>query len=134
MVDVEEMRKRFDDSPYALNMGMKLVELSKGYAKVKLEMKKDFINWENLIHGGVIASVLDQAFGCSLNTLDYIYVAVQLNINYLAAAPLGETLYAESKVIYAGKKLGVSEMTVADSKGKTIARATGTTVSLGERK
>jgi phenylacetic acid degradation protein PaaD len=134
MVEVEEMRKRFDTSPYALNMGMKLVELSKGYARVKLELKKDFLNWENLIHGGVIASVLDQAFGCSLNTLDYIYVAVQLNINYISAAPVGETIYAESRVIHAGKKLGISEMTVADSKGKTIARATGTTVSLGERK
>jgi acyl-CoA thioesterase len=134
MADVEEMRKRFDNSPYALNMGMKLVELSKGYAKVKMELKKEFLNWENLIHGGVIASLLDQAFGCSLNTLDHIYVAVQLNINYLTAAPVGETIYAESKVIYAGKKLGVSEMTVVDSKGKTIARATGTTVSLGERK
>ena len=134
MVDVEEMRKRFDDSPYAHSMGMKLVELSKGYARVKLELKKEFLNWENLIHGGVIASLLDQAFGCSLNTLENIYVAVQLNINYLAAAPVGETLHAESKVIYAGKKLGVSEMTVVDSKGKTIARATGTTVSLGPRK
>ncbi len=134
MADVEEMRKRFDNSPYALNMGMKLVDLSKGYARVKLELKKEFLNWENLIHGGVIASLLDQAFGCSLNTLDHIYVAVQLNVNYLSAAPVGETIYAESKVIYAGKKLGVSEMTVSDSKGKTIARATGTTVSLGERK
>jgi acyl-CoA thioesterase len=134
MADVEEMRRRFDNSPYAFNMGMKLVELSKGYAKVKMELKKEFLNWENMIHGGVIASVLDQAFGCSLNTLDNIYVAVQLSINYLAAAPVGETLYAESKVIYAGKKLGVSEMAVVDSKGKTIARATGTTVSLGERK
>jgi acyl-CoA thioesterase len=134
MADIEEMRKRFDNSPHALNMGMKLVELSKGYAKVKLELKKEFLNWENMIHGGVIASLLDQAFGCSLNTLDYIYVAVQLNINYLTAAPVGETLYAESKVIYAGKKLGVSEMSVVDSKGKKIARATGTTVSLGERK
>ena len=134
MADIEEMRERFDNSPYALNMGMKLVELSKGYAKVQMELKKDFLNWENMIHGGVIASVLDQAFGCSLNTLDYIYVAVQLNINYLSAAPVGETLFAESKVIYSGKKLGVSEMTVSDSKGKTLARATGTTVSLGERK
>ena len=134
MADVEEMRKRFDTSPYALKMGMKLVELSKGYAKVSMELNKEFLNWENLIHGGVIASLLDQAFGCSLNTLDHIYVAVQLNINYLTAAPVGETIYAESKVIYAGKKLGVSEMTVSDSKGKTIARATGTTVSLGERK
>lgn len=134
MADVEEMRRRFDTSPYAQSMGMKLVELSRGYARVKLELKKDFLNWENLIHGGVIASVLDQAFGCSLNTLDYIYVAVQLNINYISAAPVGETIYAESRVIHAGKKLGISEMTVADSKGKTIARATGTTVSLGERK
>ena len=134
MIDIEEMRKRFDSSPHAFNMGMKLVELSKGYAKVKMELRKEFLNWENMIHGGVIASLLDQAFGCSLNTLDYIYVAVQLNINYLSAAPVGETLYAESKVIYAGKKLGVSEMTVVDSKGKNIARATGTTVSLGERK
>jgi len=134
MVEVEEMRRRFDTSPYALNMGMKLVELSRGYAKVKMELKKDFLNWENMIHGGVIASVLDQAFGCSLNTLDYIYVAVQLNINYISAPPVGETIYAESRVIHAGKKLGISEMTVADSKGKTIARATGTTVSLGERK
>ncbi|HUV52626.1 MAG TPA: PaaI family thioesterase [Dehalococcoidia bacterium] len=134
MVDIEEMRKRFDDSPHAHSMGMKLVELSKGYAKVKLELKKEFLNWENLIHGGVIASLLDQAFGCSLNTLENIYVAVQLNVNYLSAAPVGETLYAESKVIYAGKKLGVSEMTVVDSKGKIIARATGTTVSLGPRK
>jgi acyl-CoA thioesterase len=134
MVEIEEMRKRFDDSPYAHSMGMKLVELSKGYAKVKLELKKEFLNWENLIHGGVIASLLDQAFGCSLNTLEHIYVAVQLNINYLATAPAGETLFAESKVIYAGKKLGVSEMTVIDPKGKTIARATGTTVSLGPRK
>jgi len=134
MPDIEEMRKRFDNSPHALSMGMKLVELSKGYAKVKLELRKEFLNWDNIIHGGVIASVLDQAFGCSLNTLDNIYVAVQLNINYLASAPVGETLYAESKVIHAGKKLGVSEMTVVDSKGKTIARATGTTVSMGERK
>ena len=47
MADVEEMRRRFDNSPYALNMGMKLVELSKGYAKVKLELKKEFLNWEN---------------------------------------------------------------------------------------
>jgi len=133
MVEIEEMRRRFDNSPHALQMGMKLVELSKGYAKVKMEVKKDFLNWDNIVHGGVIASVLDQAFGCSLNTLENVYVAVQLNINYLAAAPVGETVYAESRVLHAGKRLGVSEMTVVDSGGKTIARATGTTVCMGPR-
>jgi acyl-CoA thioesterase len=114
-------------------MGMRLVELSHGYSKVKLELQEEFLNWENMIHGGVIATLLDQAFGCACNTLENIHVAVQMNIHFLAAAPVGETIYAESRVLHAGKRVGASEMTVTDSKGKTIARATGTTVCLGVR-
>lgn len=133
MVEIEEMRQRFDESPYAVYLGMSLVELSSGYAKVKLELKKEFLNWDNMIHGGVIVALLDQAFGCACNTLENIHVAVQMNIHFLAAAPVGETIYAESRVLRAGKRVGTSEMAVFDSKGKTIARATGTTVSMGPR-
>jgi phenylacetic acid degradation protein PaaD len=133
MVEIDEMRRRFDNSPHALQMGMRLVELSHGYSKVKLELQEEFLNWENMIHGGVIATLLDQAFGCACNTLENIHVAVQMNIHFLAAAPVGETIYAESRVLHAGKRVGASEMTVTDSKGKTIARATGTTVCLGTR-
>ena len=133
MIEIEQMREIFDNSPCAIFHGMSLVELSPGYAKVKLELKKEFLNWENMIHGGIIATLLDQAFGCACNTLEYIHVAIQMNIHFLAAAPVGETIYAESRVIHAGKRVGASEMTVIDSNGKTIARATGTTVSMGPR-
>ena len=133
MVEIDEMRQRFDNSPCALHLGMRLVELSQGYAKVKLELKREFLNWENMIQGGVIATILDQAFGCACNTLENIHVAVQMNIHFLAAAPVGETIYAESRVLHAGKRVGASEMTVVDSKGKTIALATGTTVCMGAR-
>jgi acyl-CoA thioesterase len=133
MIEIEQMREIFDNSPCAIFHGMRLVELSPGYAKVKLELKKEFLNWENMIHGGIIATLLDQAFGCACNTLENIHVAIQMNIHFLAAAPVGETIYAESRVLHAGKRVGASEMTVLDSNGKTIARATGTTVSLGPR-
>jgi acyl-CoA thioesterase len=133
MTDIEEMRRMFDESTYALYLGMKLVELSRGYAKVKLEVKEDFLTWDNLVQGGLIASLIDQAFGCAINTLDKIYVAIQLSINYLAAAGVGDTLYAEAKVLHAGKTLGVSDMVVTNSEGKKIARATGTSVSRGVR-
>ena len=133
MADMEEMRERFDKSPCAVLFGMGLVDLSPGYARVKMEMKQEYLNWENMIQGGIIATLLDQAFGCACNTLDYIHVAVQMNIHFLAAARVGETVYAESRVLHAGKRVGASEMSVIDSEGKTIARATGTTVSLGAR-
>ena len=133
MIDIEVMRRRFDSSPCAIFFGMSLVDLSPGYAKVKLELKPEFLNWESMIHGGVIATLLDQAFGCACNTLEDVHVAVQMNVHFLAAASVGETIYAESRVLRAGKRVGTSEMTVFDSKGKTIARATGTTVPIGPR-
>ena len=133
MADINEMRKKFDDSPCAVHLGMKLVELSKGYARVSMELKKEHLNWENMIHGGIVATVLGQAFGCACNTLDNIHVAVQMNIHFMKAPAVGETIYAESKVLHAGKRMGTSEMKVCDSKGNDIARATGTTVCIGAR-
>jgi phenylacetic acid degradation protein PaaD len=133
MIDIDEMRKKFDSSPCAVYMGMSLVELSKGYAKVKIELKVEHLNWENMIHGGIVATVLDQAFGCACNTLDNIHVAVQMNVHFMKAPAVGETIYAESRVIHAGKRMGTSEMKVCDSKGNEIARATGTTVCIGAR-
>jgi acyl-CoA thioesterase len=133
MLSLEEMRERFDRSPCAANMGMKLVDLSEGYARVELTLKDEFLNWENMVHGGVIATVLDQAFGCACNTMENIHVAVQMNIHFLTAPKVGDTVYAESRVLRAGNKVGASEMAVYDAGGKVIARATGTTVSLGKR-
>ena len=133
MADLSEMRKKFDESPCAVQMGMKLVDLSKGYAKVKMELKKEHLNWENMVHGGIVTTVLDQAFGCACNTLENIHVAVQMNVHFIKAPAVGETLIAESKVLHAGKRMGTSEMKVCDSKGVEIARATGTTVCIGPR-
>jgi phenylacetic acid degradation protein PaaD len=133
MVEIEEMRRKFDNSPYAVWLGMRIEELSRGYAKVTLEVREEFLTWDHIPQGGVIASLLDQAFGCAVNTLENIYVAVQLSINYLSPAAVGETLHAEARVVHAGRTLAVSEMTVVNSKGKTIARATGTSVSVGTR-
>jgi phenylacetic acid degradation protein PaaD len=133
MVDIEEMRRKFDGSSYAAYLGMRIEELSRGYARVKLEVRKDFLTWDNLVQGGVIVSLLDQAFGCAVNTLENKFVAVQLSVNFLSSVPVGDTIHAEARVVHAGRTLAVSEMAVVNSKGKTIARATGTSVSVGTR-
>ena len=132
-VTLEQTRQWFDSSPYAVYLGMKLAELKPGYARVSLVLKPEFLNWDGRIQGGVLASLIDQAFGTAMNSLERIYVAVQLSISFMAAAEVDQTLYTEGKVVHAGKSLGVAEMVVSDAKGKVIARATGTTISLGMR-
>lgn len=125
---------RFNDSPYSQMMGMQVVELSKGYAKITMALKGEYRNWAGFIHGGVLMSLADQAFGCATNTLDRVYVAVQFSISLLAAPGPGDTLIAEGRVLHAGRTTGMAEMTVQDEQGRLVAKATGTVAAIGERR
>ncbi|MCL4531815.1 MAG: PaaI family thioesterase [Actinobacteria bacterium] len=129
-----ELATRFNDSPYARLMGMRVTELSRGHAKIKMALRDEHRNWASLIHGGVIMSLADQAFGCATNTLDRVYVAVQFSISLLAAPGPGDTLVAEGRVLHAGRTTGMAEMTVHDETGRLVAKATGTVVGIGERR
>jgi acyl-CoA thioesterase len=133
-VDLEALRTNFDGSAYARHLGMKIVDLSSGYARVQLEIRPEFLTWDNLVQGGVITSLLDQAFGCAINTFENVNVAVHLDVDFLGACGVGDTICAESRVIRAGRTIGVCEMSVVDSKGKLIARGSGITVSRGTRR
>lgn len=134
LANIEDLQRQFDNSPYSLYLGMRIVELSHGYAKVKLELRQEFLTWDGFVQGGVISSLIDQAFGYSINTLENVYVAVQLNVNFLNSPSVGDTITAESRVLHAGRSAGICEMSVFDSKGKLVARGSGTTISRGPRK
>lgn len=128
--DLAGQRQRFDDAPYSRLLGMRLLELSEGYARVEVTLRPEFANFAGLVHGGLLMSLADQAFGCALNTLDRLYVATQFNIHILGGAAWGETLVAEGRVVHAGRTTGLGEMAVRDSSGRLVALATGAVVAL----
>ncbi|MBI4317398.1 MAG: PaaI family thioesterase [Chloroflexi bacterium] len=128
--DFDELTRKFDASPFAAFLGMKLVELSDRYAKVAMVLRPEHRNFTGGVHGGLIMSLADQAFACGTNTLDGLYVAIQFNINFFAVAADGETIFAECRVMHGGKSIGVAEIVVADSRGRVLARATGTVANV----
>lgn len=109
---------------------MKLLDLSRGYAKVTMEIGPEHHNWGKIPHGGLIVSLADQAFGCAVNSMG-AYVAVQFSINFLGVPKNDrDALISEARVVHSGKSLGVAEMTVQDSSGRIIARAVGTALAV----
>jgi len=129
--DYQTLRQEFDNSPYAAYLGMRLLELSYGYAKVTMEVGPQHHNWGKMPHGGLIVSLADQAFGCAVNSMEGHYVAVQFSINFLGVPKKDvDTLVSEAKVVHPGKSLSVAEMTVQDSSGRIIARAVGTALAV----
>ena len=116
------------NEPVAKFIGMKLVELTPGYAKIMMKLKPEHQNFNGYVFGGIIVAIADQAFAYGSNSVAHPSVATQFNVNFISAAGADDTLIAECRVLHSGKRAGTSEITVTNQDGKLIARATGVTV------
>ncbi len=127
---VAELARLSGDEPIASFLGMRLAELSSGYARVTMKLRPEYLNFNGYVFGGIITAVADQAFAYASNTLSYPSVASQFNIHFIAGAGADDELTGECRVVRSGRRVGVSEMTVTNQDGKLIARATGTTIPI----
>ena len=130
--NVAELRVREEREPIASFLKMRLAELTPGYAKVVMELRPEYQNFNGLIFGGMIMALADQAFAYASNSVNYPSVASQFNIHFVAGASPGDELTAECLVVKSGRRVGISEITVTNQEGKLIAKATGTTIPVAK--
>lgn len=128
--NIEKLKKLANSEPVASFLGMRLLEISDGYARVAMKMKAEYLNFNGMVFGGIISAVADQAFAYATNSVITPNVASQFNIHFIASAGENDELIAECRVIKSGKRVCISEMTVTNQDGKLIAKATGTTIPL----
>jgi len=114
--------------PIANFLGMKLEKLTPGYARITMPMKQEYINFNGMVFGAIVMAVADQAFAYATNSLNMPNLAIQFNINLIAAANATDILTAECRVVKAGRRISVSEMKVINQNERLIATATGTTL------
>jgi acyl-CoA thioesterase len=95
------------------HLGVEVIEVKDGYAKVSLKVTKEHTNSLGAVHGGVIFSLADCAFAESSNYGDKVAVAVQVSINYLKPAFEGDILTAEAIRVSDGKTLGLYHITIS---------------------
>jgi acyl-CoA thioesterase len=125
---ITQLQAKAETEPIAAFLGMRLIELSEGYARVAMKLRPEYINFVALVFGGIITSLVDEAFAYATNSVITPNVASQLNIHFIAGADVNDELTAECRVVKVGKRVCISEMTVVNQDGKLIAKATGTTI------
>ena len=128
--NIARLKEKQAGEPVAAFLGMELVALTAGYAKVRMQLRPEHMNFNGFVFGGIIISLADQAFAYGSNSMSLPSVATQFNTHFLAAPSPEDELIAECRVIKSGRKMGLSEITVTDGKGKVIAKATGTTIPI----
>lgn len=95
-----------------------------------LEVRAEHTNSRGLVHGGLIAALVDNAMGLSLGAmlqaegraLDRGAITTALTIDYLDRAAIGDWLRFVTDFIHAGRRTAVTQATVVVDE-RVIARA-----------
>jgi acyl-CoA thioesterase len=109
-------------------LGMELVDVGSGRARVSMVVRTDMVNGHDLCHGGIIASLADSAFALACNSHGAATVAAGFSIDFLQPGRLGQTLYADAREVSLRGRSGIYDVTVrADhpTAGEVIAEFRG---------
>lgn len=125
---------RAPQPPISRAIGMRLVEAEEGRVVFALEPAEYHYNPIGSVHGGIAATLLDSAMGCSVNTLlpqGTGYTTLELKVNYIRPLTIsvGE-VRAEGNVIHMGGRIATAEGRVVDAAGKLYAHGTTTCLIL----
>jgi len=111
---------------------MQLVSISMDQATVKLKTEQCHLQPFGIVHGGVLATLIDTATFWSVFLRlpeDAGLVNIDLKLNYLKSISSG-LMTAEGRCIRAGRSINYAEASVKDKEGNLIAHGTSTLMAL----
>jgi len=118
--------------PMVSLLELRMVEAEEGRVVFAGTAAEAFYNGMGVAHGGFVATLLDSALGCAINSTmpaGRAFTTLELQINY--TRPLrretGE-VRCEARVIHVGRRVGTAEARVVDARGKIYAHGTTTCI------
>lgn len=123
----ELARAWFDHSPFIGMLGMRLLDIDPDEARVELPFRAELATAGDIIHGGVISSLIDTSAALAAwsrhdPAAGSRWGTVGLSTSFLASGR-GETLVAAARVSRRGKSICFVRVEVWDADGTQIAEA-----------
>lgn len=128
----EVVDKMIRDDRFSQWLGIELLAVRKGYAKIRMTVREEMINGFGIVHGGVAFSLADSAFAFACNNRNNLSVALDTSINFTKPVHPGDILSAEAIEIHNGRSTGLYHITVMNQHEHTVAVFKGTCFRTGK--
>jgi acyl-coenzyme A thioesterase PaaI-like protein len=94
-------------------------------------LERDFNGFSTRAHGGVVASVLDEAMGwAAVLAAGAFTYTVELNLRYRLPVPIGEPLEVRGRVARNNRRLILAEGELCSATGAVLATASGKFIAM----
>ena len=111
----------FERDETSRGLGISIVQIAPGHARVSMLVRADMVNGHGLCHGGVLFSFADSAFAFACNTYNRITVAAAATIDFLAPAKQGDELTAVANEVWRSRRSGIYDVSIVNQRQERIA-------------
>lgn len=123
---LDRLASYFDEEvTFSKHMQIKVDEVDPGLAVLYIDVEDLHFNGNGTLHGGVYASLIDNAMGLSVSSLVGVRVATtQMNVHFLGAVREGR-ITCRGEVVHRTRRTATAEGRVYDEEGNLVALGTG---------
>jgi uncharacterized protein (TIGR00369 family) len=86
------------ENPYGLKACFELDYAQKSSC-CKIQLPEQFQGWQGVVHGGILATLLDEACVYACRTLGETFVTAELTVRYKKPVSVAQTLEISAKVV-----------------------------------
>ena len=114
-----------EEVTFSKHIGAKVEEVQPGRSVIYIDVEDTHLNGTGTLHGGVYASLIDNAMGLSVLALVGVRTAtIEMNVHFLGAVSDGR-ITCESEVVHRTRRTATAEAKVRDADGNLVAMGTG---------
>lgn len=117
---MEKIKKYFENDRFADLAGIEILEIKKGWSRVKMNITEKHLNGVGIVHGGAIFTLADLAFAAAANSHGNVSVGINASISYMKAGK-GKILMAEAQEVSRNPRLSSYTVRVTDEEDDLIA-------------
>jgi uncharacterized protein (TIGR00369 family) len=116
--------------PFASTLDLRAVEVERGRIVFAFEPGEHHLNPLGVVHGGMLATLLDTCTGCAVHTTlpaGTSYTSIDLSVRFIRPATVASGIIrGEGIVMSSGRRTAVAEARAFDASGRLLAHATST--------
>ncbi len=102
-------------------LGLKIVDVREGYARMTMEVKSHMANGHDIGHGGLTFALADSTFAFACNSYNINAVAAACSIEFVAPTRVGDVLTATAQEQVLMGRNGIYDVRVTNQRNEVVA-------------
>ena len=106
-------------------LGIEILEITRGYCKLKMIVRKEMTNGFDIAHGGISYSLADSALAFAANSDGIQSLSVETSIAHTKKVMSGDTLIAETQEVSKNDKSAIYNINITNQDNIEVAHFKG---------